>query len=231
MPTEAIPILKRTTCPHCWATFAPEEVLWISGHTDLLGDPRLGPEQPQRFLPTRFTVEGNALDAHGFVCESLACPRCHLPVPRALLEAEPTFVSIFGSPACGKSFFLAAMTSELRRLLPERFALFFSDADTVSNRSLNEYEESLFHNAKKDEWVPLANLIRKTDLQGELYDTVTFGNQTVSYPRPFLFTVQPQPHRTRLPPFRLTSSHRWQFPMLAGLRMTAWGRKFFRLAP
>ena len=40
--------------------------------------------------------------------------------------------------------------------------------------------------------IPLGNLIRKTELQGELYDTVAYGQQTVSYPRPFLFTMQPQ---------------------------------------
>jgi hypothetical protein len=173
-------------------SFALEEVLWVSSHADLLGDPRLGPEQPQRFLPTRFDVRGNALDAKGFPCQTLACPRCHLPVPRALLETEPFFVSILGTPACGKSYYLTAMTWELRRLLPLHFGLGFTDADPAFNRSLNEYEESLFLNPHGDDLVPLADLIRKTELQGELYDTVLFGNQSVSYPRPFLFAVQPQ---------------------------------------
>jgi Double-GTPase 2 len=186
-------LLKRTKCPHCWTTFPPEDVLWISAHSDLLGDPRLGPEQQQRFLPTRFGVDGHALDARGFACQQLACPHCHLPVPRVLLESEPTFLSILGTPACGKSFFLTAMTWELRRLLPLHFALSFTDADPLSNRSLNEYEESLFLNPRADELVPLADLIRKTELQGELYNTVLYGGQTVSYPRPFLFAVQPQP--------------------------------------
>src|SRR5262249_26472670 len=44
-------------------------------------------------------------------------------------------------------------------------------------------------NPRKDEPVPLADLIRKTELQGELYNTVVFGNQPVSYPRPFLFAL------------------------------------------
>jgi hypothetical protein len=38
----------------------------------------------------------------------------------------------------------------------------------------------------------MADLIRKTELQGELYDTVQFGDQTINYPRPFLFALQPQ---------------------------------------
>jgi hypothetical protein len=172
--------------------FAPEDVLWISAHSDLLGDSRLGPEQQQRFLPTRFNLQGQAVDSRGFVCQGLACPKCHLPVPRALLEMEAAFLSILGTPACGKSFYLTALTWELRRLLPLHFGLSFADADTVSNHTLHEYEESLFLNPRAEDLVPLADLIRKTELQGELYDTVMFGNQTVSYPRPLLFTVEPQ---------------------------------------
>jgi Double-GTPase 2 len=197
MSSPALSLLRRTSCPHCWTVFAPEDILWISAHTDLLGDPRLGPEHPQRFLPSRFNIDGSALDARGFVCQSLACPRCHLPVPRALIEIEPTFISILGTPACGKSFYLTALTWEMRRLLGQSFGLSFTDADPVANRSLNQYEESLFLNPRGDGFQYLADLIRKTELQGELYDTVTFGNQTVSYPRPYLFTIQPQAHHPK----------------------------------
>ena len=139
----ALQLLRRTTCPHCWTAFAPEEALWISAHSDLLGDARLGPDQLQRFLPTRFNVDGNAIDAKGLVCHSLGCPRCHLSIPRAVLEMETFFVSILGTPACGKSYYLTALTWELRRILPAHFALSLGEADTVSNRSLSEYEESL----------------------------------------------------------------------------------------
>ena len=38
-------LLDRVTCPHCWNHFAPEKVLWISEHQDLLGDQRLGPRR------------------------------------------------------------------------------------------------------------------------------------------------------------------------------------------
>jgi hypothetical protein len=201
MPAISVRILSRITCPHCWTSVRPEEILWVSAHSDLLGDPRLGPEQQQRFLPTRFNVDGQAIDSRGFVCNALACPRCHLVVPRALLEMEPFFVSILGTPACGKSYYLAALTWELRRILPLHFAVSFTDADPVLNRSLSENEESLFLNPKSDDLVPLANLIRKTELQGELYDTVMYGNQAVSYPRPFPFALQPlekHPNRPEL---------------------------------
>lgn len=183
---------QRVTCPHCWEPFRPEDTLWVSEHADLLGDPRLGPDFQQRFLPTRFNVTGEALDSRGFPCQSLACPRCHLVVPRPLLELEPLFLSIIGSPGSGKSFLLAAMTWQLRQILTSQFRVSFNDADPAFNRSLNEYEESLFLNARAEQLQPLAGLIRKTEEQGELYDTVSFGNQTISYPRPFLFAVQPQ---------------------------------------
>jgi hypothetical protein len=190
--SRSVKLLPLVTCPHCWERFPAEEILWISEHVDLLGDRLLGPEQQQRFLPSRFSLDGDAVDPRGMICRSLACPRCHLPVPRAMLELEPLFVSILGAPASGKSFFLTAMTWQLRALLPPAFAIAFTDADPGANRVLNECEESLFLNPRDSEVLPLGSLIRKTELQGELYDTVAFGQQLVSYPRPFLFVIQPQ---------------------------------------
>jgi hypothetical protein len=197
MTSEPGPLLSRSTCPHCWTRFAPEDVLWVSSHADLLGDPRLGPDHPQRFLPSRFDLAGNALDARGLACTMLGCPRCHLPLPRAVLEIEPAFVSILGTPACGKSFYLAALTWGLRHTLPAAFGVSFADADPVTNRTLNEYEEQLFLNPAHDRLVPVGDLIRKTQVQGDLYDTVSYGSQEVSYPRPFLFTLRPQAHHPR----------------------------------
>ncbi len=190
-------LLARVTCPHCWETFAPEQVLWISEHSDLLGDALLGPEQQQRFLPSRFTLEGEALDATGMVCHSLACPKCHLSVPRCALEMETVFLSILGAPASGKSYFLAALIHELRRILPAQFAINFGDVDLVSNHILNEYEESLFFNPNAEQLVPLGNLVRKTELEGELYETIAYGNQTIMYPRPFLFDMRARPEHAK----------------------------------
>ena len=85
MTTSDIQLLKRTTCPHCWHGFPPEDVLWVSAHSDLMGDPPLGPEHQQCFRPTRFGLEGNARDSHGVPCTALACPNCHLPIPRGLV--------------------------------------------------------------------------------------------------------------------------------------------------
>jgi hypothetical protein len=162
----------------------------VSRHPDLLGDLRLGGEQQQRFLPTRFTIEGDAIDSEGFTCNSIACPKCHLNLPRALTEMPPLFSSILGAPGSGKSYFLAAMTWALRQQLPKHFRLSLSDVEPTAHINLNAYEETLFLNGKPDELVALP----KTDLQGDhLYDTVQFGDQHVMYPRPFVFGLRPLP--------------------------------------
>jgi hypothetical protein len=181
-------LLAKVTCPHCWHTFGPEQVLWVSQHADLVGDPVLGPEAQARFLPSRFNAAGEALDSRDMPCQLLACPRCHLTIPRAIVETEPLFVSVIGAPASGKSHLLASMTWELRRVLRERFAITFNDADSLSNLSLHRYEETLFLAPETNRLVS----IRKTELQGELYDQIRLGQQIISLPRPFLFTLRPQ---------------------------------------
>lgn len=182
-----IRLRSHVACPHCWEKFAPEDTLWVAAHPELTNDPRLGREQQQRFLPTRFNADGNALDIRGLACQELACPRCHLAIPRALLELPPVFASIAGTPSCGKSYFLAAMTWMLRQTLPRDFRLSYTDADPLSNAMLNKYEEDQFLNPNPDEIIKL----RKTEEQGDLYDIVRYGEQLVTYPRPFLFTIRP----------------------------------------
>jgi hypothetical protein len=184
-------LMRHVCCPHCWRNCAPDEALWVSVHPDLAGDALLGFQHMRRFLPTRFTVEGYALDPKGAVCREIACPRCHLPMPRAVLEMDSLYTSIIGAPGCGKSYFLAAMTWMLRQTLPQYFEVEFRDADLTTNRNLIGYEESLFMNAQAQTPVLLNDLIRKTEEQGDQYDLVRYGEQTVLYPRPFLFTLQP----------------------------------------
>jgi hypothetical protein len=213
----APPLLRTTVCPHCWSEFPVEGVLWISSHPTLLGDPKLGHDHQQRFLPRRFTVDGLAVDPLGFPCDSLACPTCHLPVPRAALEMETLFVSIFGEEECGKSWFLTTMTWELRRQLPKRFRLSFTDADTISNQALNQLENGLFFNPQANDLAPLNQLIAKTPQSRRIYDLVTLDNQQVYYPRPFLFAVTPQENHPRF-------SHREQLARLVCLYDNAGAR-------
>ncbi|WP_442485149.1 hypothetical protein [Aeoliella sp. SH292] len=182
-----ISVRPRVTCPHCWETFSADQTHWVAAHPDLVNDPRLTSDHQLRFLPTRFNVEGNALDPRGMACQELACPRCHLTIPRSLLELPPLFVSIAGTPSCGKSYFLAAMTWSLRQTLPRDFQVSYTDADPQSNLILAEYEEQQFLNPRQDEVVKL----RKTEEQGDAYDQVRYGSQVVSYPRPFLFSIRP----------------------------------------
>lgn len=174
-------------CPHCWHVFTPDRVVWVSQHADLLGDPVAGPEAQSRFRPTRFTPQGEALDAFDMACQVLACPRCHLVVPRVLAETSPLFLSIIGAPGSGKSHFLASMAWELRRVMSEKFAVAFNDADPGFNQCINRYEEMLFLQDRTD--VPVR--IPKTQMQGELYDQVRLGRQAITLPRPFLFTLRP----------------------------------------
>ena len=175
------------TCPHCWKKFPPEESLWIAEHPDVIGDVKLGAEYAKRFLPSRFTVEGDALDEAGYRSSRLACPECHLEVPRALYQIAPLFFSILGAPACGKSYFLASMTWKMRQMLPSKFALSMNDADAIANARLHEYEEKQFLNPDPDALVA----IEKTEVQGDLYDTVNMGDHSLVLPRPFMFTLQP----------------------------------------
>ena len=181
-----INLRARIKCPHCWETFASEDVLWVATHPELINDPRLGSDKHQRFLPTRFNAEGNAIDVRGTNCQELACPSCHLTIPRELLELPPVFMSIAGTPSCGKSYYLAAMTWTLRQTLPRDFLLSFSDADPTSNSILNKYEEDQFHDPSSGRIVKL----RKTEAEGDAYDIVQYGDQHITYPRPFLFTLR-----------------------------------------
>lgn len=183
-------VVPKVQCPHCWHGFRPEDVLWVSENPQLMGDIRLGQDQQQRFLPTRFTLEGQARDATGAVCHQLACPSCHLTVPRSVLEMDTTFVSILGSPSSGKSYFLAALCRQLRESLAAKYAVSFTDADPTLNRVVIDYEQTLFVPLDDSKLVSL----QKTQLQGTLYSPVAFDTQTIYFPRPFVFSAQPMPN-------------------------------------
>ena len=183
-----VPLQPRVTCSHCWHQFPPEQVLWVSAHPDLRNDPLLGADQQQRFLPTRFTVEGHALDVRGLACKELACPRCHLKVPRAALEMESLYLSIIGAPSSGKSYLLASMTWLLRKTLLKYFQLSMSDASPEANQIVNGYHEKLFLSPEPDQPVYLP----KTEKEGDLYEEVTIAGQTLQCAKPFMYAVQPQ---------------------------------------
>ena len=177
---------KSFTCPNCWKSLEPADLLWVSSHPDLRGDPFLGEDALKRFLPSRFDIEGFALDAKGTRCQSLACPTCHLTVPRILTEVKPVVVSVLGAPSSGKSYFLASSIWQLRQKL-HAFNVTFTDADPVANRILSGYEKKLFLNDKPDQVVA----IPKTEEDGELYQQVDYGDRLEMYGRPFVFAIRP----------------------------------------
>ncbi|MFK7768287.1 MAG: hypothetical protein AB8B55_13770 [Mariniblastus sp.] len=183
-----IKLKPNVTCIHCWNQFPTAEMLWLSEHEDLKGD-LLIKDQAIRFLPSRFNANGNAIDALGQECHLLACPNCHLALPRSIIERDVIFASILGSPQSGKSYYLASLVNRLREKLPKLFKLNFSDADLNGNAVLNRYEKELFLRANNKDLFVLGDLIPKTQLGGMLYNTVSYGNQKVNYPKPFSFNL------------------------------------------
>ena len=181
-------ILRAVTCPHCWHRFDVSDMVWVAKHDDLRGDPVLGGDAHIRFLPTRFNVDGDALDSRSMPCQNLACPRCHLEVPRIFLKFDPLIFSLIGVPFSGKSYYLASMTWELARILPTKYLMVFKDVDYSGNQTLSDFQEKLFFQGDSDQ--PVA--IPKTQLDSAThYDSTTLDGQSVLLPRPFLYGLTP----------------------------------------
>lgn len=175
-------------CPNCWTEFRTADIKWISVSDSLIGDFRVGDDALRRFTPTRFNADARALDASGMACRDLACPECHLQVPRSAMFFKPLIISIAGSPGCGKSFYLAAMSWKTRRTLPQVFDVSVNDSDAELNHILTSYESQLFFHQDKPEMVKLA----KTDVVGDWYSTIRRDGQWINYPKPFYFDLVPQ---------------------------------------
>ncbi len=170
-------ILPEFQCPYCWQKFTSQTLLYISQHPELLGDFRLGENEPTRFLPTRFRSDGSAIDAGGFPSRLLACPYCHREIPRVLIEVPMAYFACVSSPALQSEYhwdprrFLVSMLHSLRLILPPYFALHLTDADPKLNLPLLEYE-------RIDSSEPMA--------------------KSFDMPQPFLFAMTPgkeHPHR------------------------------------
>lgn len=146
-----------------------------------------------------YDVHGNAFDPKGEVCTALACPQCHLEIPRDLVELPTTFFSILGSPSSGKSYYLAAALYKLRTTLAKHFALSFEDSDPTANQKVHEYEGTLFLNSDHSDLVALP----KTELDGDLYASVELEpGRVVTLPQPFSFRMRllPEHHNyARIP--------------------------------
>jgi hypothetical protein len=193
-------LVSKITCPYCWREFPTEDIKYIARHPELIGDPVLGANEYLRFSPTRFTVEGQALDPRSQPTADLACPRCHLQISELMLEVPPLVVSLIGSPASGKSYFLATMTHQLRTLLP-RANLAFTDAAPAFNRAIREYEETLFG----DPTSVVPTEIRKTQADDpSLYKMATIDGVPTRIPLPLQFSIWPtREHVNFSQPYRI----------------------------
>ncbi len=194
-----IELANEVMCPNCWNKFPPDEVLYISGSVNLAGDPKLvNPRELRRFLPTRFTADGAAIDEEGELCRDLACPRCHLFIPRVLLEKRPPLLlSIIGRSGSGKSVFLASMMNQLRNFLPSVFKIGMTEPHAPSNGLIHHYENILFGNPNPESHVMIPKTPETQDDNlppGDpfrVFRRVKFNDQERDYPRPMFFQASP----------------------------------------
>jgi len=147
----------------------------------------VGADHQRRFLPSVFDEDCNALDLRGESCHRLACPRCHLEIPRVLLEMPPFFISVFGTPSSGKSCFMASMVHQLRNTMPRDFEMTFLDADLEMNAEINAYEQLQFMSEKPGQ----VSAVRKTEVFGDLYRQVQLGDRLITYLPPSVFAMRP----------------------------------------
>ena len=171
-------------CPHCWKSFDPEYVLYVSVHPDLFGDPVLGEYAQKRFVPTVFNQAGQPLDEKGLPATEMACPRCHLRIPAGLLDTPALYFSIAGAISSGKSHLLTCMTHQLRKTLPEYFGAAFFDADPRLNETLNSYEKELFMPISPEKVTALP----ATQISGDgISNRVRLNGVEIELPQPFVF--------------------------------------------
>ena len=182
-----LPTERELICPICWLEFERGDVLWVAKHPDLMGDPMMGEDFSLRFRATQFDSEGRALDPMGIVCTEMACPHCRRRLPGRFFETDPKRFSIVGAPGSGKSYFLASMLSELKRVLDENFGLSFQDENATDNAGLNEMIMRLFSGSQSPEDL----YIEKTQLSGGNYEYWSRDGRSHLLLKPFTFQVTP----------------------------------------
>ena len=174
-------------CPYCRTVSYLEDVLSVSVSPGLMGDPVLGPGEQARFLPSKFNANGLAIDSEGGTCTEIACPRCHMSLPRLLLETPQMVMSIVGTSGSGKSVFLASSMWQCRQTLSRMFGVSFMDLDPVANRWINAYEEKLFF--QEDDTT--LQQIEKTDIQASnVSRSVMLDGDNVLLPLPSFFQLR-----------------------------------------
>jgi hypothetical protein len=188
-------LVESISCPHCGLRFPPDRLHFVARSPALSFDHRLE-QGARRFLPSRFTVGGDAIDAGGDICTETACPFCHLSVPRVLAVRRTLSFSIFGSPSSGKSYLLGAMSRMMRRCTGNA-CVRYEDVDVNTNAILLDYERRMFNQSSPAHWVWLD----KTGEEGDWYSNVWYGPRTDAagaaimknrrtHPKPFMLRLE-----------------------------------------
>lgn len=176
-------------CPHCWKSFERDNLLFISQHPSLLGDPLLGEFEHRRFHPRVYNAKGQPLDAEGVAVSDTACPHCHLRLPGTLVDLPSFYCSIIGAPSSGKSYFLTGMLHQLKRILPESFESTLLDPDPQLNQIINGYERLIFMAIERDKVV----MLPKTQQTGsDFSDQILLNGIRTDLPKPFVFEYRPR---------------------------------------
>ena len=129
----ADPTKGKHTCPTCWLKFDPGDIMHISIHESLKGDPILGEDAQQRFHAMRFNDQRQALDAMGMVCTEIACPHCRRRLPIGFIDEPHRIISLVGDQSVGKSYYLAVLSKMLPAALFHHFQTVMQDADPTGN--------------------------------------------------------------------------------------------------
>jgi hypothetical protein len=182
------------TCPHCWWNFDDEDVFWVAVHPALQGDPHLGESEYLRFPANRFAGK-QALDPRGQRCSDIACPHCHLVVPRSMLRNPQQIISLVGDQSSGKSYYLSVLTKVLADSMSQYFHSIFEDETPAANAALRGMVNSLF-GATDATQVD----IKKTALDGEMYRNIRRKGEdrTISMPKPFIFSASNRDQSSKL---------------------------------
>lgn len=180
------PVQSRITCPNCWHSFAPGDVLWISTDPGLVDDLVLGAKAARRFIPTHFDNEGNPLDECGKPCRGLACPRCHLEISRAVIELKSVPIAICGASSAEQFSFMASMALQLREVMPSHFHLSFADPEWQANLPLNESVDHLFLQMQG-----ASEFVVRSEVDDPQIVNLSFDDHDVQLRRPFPFIIQP----------------------------------------
>lgn len=76
-PDAVLPPEPVLTCTNCGGHFTHSAALYVARDARLPPDPLLHPGEPYRFMPSRFTPDGQAIDPGGMLTDETACPACH----------------------------------------------------------------------------------------------------------------------------------------------------------